>query len=160
MIVKVNTPGRIRTCDLRIRNPLLYPTELRAQELLHRMAYAINFLQYSHFLYMVSTELLKKSRLLRRFAPRNDKQSAFVSLRGHQRWPWQSLNIPFEVFQQPLNHRYGQNCTRGCTKFLAQPQEFACPGSYDLSLRANDFRKSRIVCNHLSTVLPSSFMKF
>jgi len=26
-----NTPGRIRTCDLRIRNPLLYPTELRAQ---------------------------------------------------------------------------------------------------------------------------------
>jgi hypothetical protein len=27
---KYNTPGRIRTCDLRIRNPLLYPTELRA----------------------------------------------------------------------------------------------------------------------------------
>ena len=27
----MNTPGRIRTCDLRIRNPLLYPTELRAQ---------------------------------------------------------------------------------------------------------------------------------
>jgi len=26
-----NTPGRTRTCDLRIRNPLLYPTELRAQ---------------------------------------------------------------------------------------------------------------------------------
>ena len=26
----VNTPGRTRTCDLRIRNPLLYPTELRA----------------------------------------------------------------------------------------------------------------------------------
>ncbi len=25
-------PGRIRTCDLRIRNPLLYPTELRALE--------------------------------------------------------------------------------------------------------------------------------
>ena len=25
-----NTPGRTRTCDLRIRNPLLYPTELRA----------------------------------------------------------------------------------------------------------------------------------
>ena len=24
------TPGRTRTCDLRIRNPLLYPTELRA----------------------------------------------------------------------------------------------------------------------------------
>jgi hypothetical protein len=23
-------PGKIRTCDLRIRNPLLYPTELRA----------------------------------------------------------------------------------------------------------------------------------
>jgi integrase len=26
-----NTPDRIRTCDLRIRNPLLYPAELRAQ---------------------------------------------------------------------------------------------------------------------------------
>jgi hypothetical protein len=26
----VTTPGRTRTCDLRIRNPLLYPTELRA----------------------------------------------------------------------------------------------------------------------------------
>ena len=26
----INTPGRIRTCDLRIRSPLLYPTELRA----------------------------------------------------------------------------------------------------------------------------------
>ncbi len=26
-----NAPGRIRTCDLRIRSPLLYPTELRAQ---------------------------------------------------------------------------------------------------------------------------------
>ena len=25
-----NTPDRIRTCDLRIRNPLLYPAELRA----------------------------------------------------------------------------------------------------------------------------------
>jgi hypothetical protein len=24
-----STPGRIRTCDRRIRNPLLYPTELR-----------------------------------------------------------------------------------------------------------------------------------
>jgi hypothetical protein len=23
-------PGRIRTCDLRIRSPLLYPAELRA----------------------------------------------------------------------------------------------------------------------------------
>ena len=27
---KLNTPGRTRTCDLRIRNPLLCPTELRA----------------------------------------------------------------------------------------------------------------------------------
>ncbi len=26
-------PGRIRTCDLRIRNPLLYPTELRALDI-------------------------------------------------------------------------------------------------------------------------------
>jgi hypothetical protein len=30
-VERVNTPGRIRTCDRRIRNPLLYPTELRAQ---------------------------------------------------------------------------------------------------------------------------------
>ncbi len=30
-----NTPGRTRTCDLRIRNPLLCPTELRAQHLTH-----------------------------------------------------------------------------------------------------------------------------
>ena len=29
----LNTPGRTRTCDLRIRNPLLCPTELRAQGL-------------------------------------------------------------------------------------------------------------------------------
>ena len=28
-----NAPGRIRTCDLRIRNPLLYPAELRALQL-------------------------------------------------------------------------------------------------------------------------------
>ena len=27
---KTNTPGRIRTCDLRFRRPLLYPAELRA----------------------------------------------------------------------------------------------------------------------------------
>ena len=27
----VSTPGMIRTCDRRIRNPLLYPTELRGQ---------------------------------------------------------------------------------------------------------------------------------
>ena len=27
----IGTPGRIRTCDLRLRRPLLYPTELRAQ---------------------------------------------------------------------------------------------------------------------------------
>ena len=30
-----NAPGRIRTCDLRIRNPLLCPAELRAQYLLY-----------------------------------------------------------------------------------------------------------------------------
>ncbi len=27
---EANAPGRIRTCGLRIRNPLLYPAELRA----------------------------------------------------------------------------------------------------------------------------------
>ena len=27
---KSGTPGRIRTCDLRLRRPLLYPAELRA----------------------------------------------------------------------------------------------------------------------------------
>jgi hypothetical protein len=26
------TPGRIRTCDLRIRSPLLYPAELQAHQ--------------------------------------------------------------------------------------------------------------------------------
>jgi hypothetical protein len=30
--MKTGTPGRIRTCDLRIRNPLLYPAELRGRE--------------------------------------------------------------------------------------------------------------------------------
>ena len=29
-----STPGRIRTCDLRIRSPLLYPAELRAHGIL------------------------------------------------------------------------------------------------------------------------------
>ena len=29
-----NTPGRIRTCDRRIRNPLLYPAELRGQSIM------------------------------------------------------------------------------------------------------------------------------
>jgi hypothetical protein len=32
----INTPGRIRTCDRRIRNPLLYPSELRAHYLKNR----------------------------------------------------------------------------------------------------------------------------
>ncbi len=31
--VLVGTPGRARTCDLRIRNPLLYPAELRARRM-------------------------------------------------------------------------------------------------------------------------------
>ncbi len=30
MLVEENTPDRIRTCDRRIRNPELYPAELRA----------------------------------------------------------------------------------------------------------------------------------
>ena len=30
VVKKINTPGRIRTSDRRIRNPLLYPAELRA----------------------------------------------------------------------------------------------------------------------------------
>ena len=29
-LAKAGVPGRIRTYDLRIRNPLLYPTELQA----------------------------------------------------------------------------------------------------------------------------------
>src|SRR5688500_19295160 len=32
MRAKVGAPGRTRTCDLRIRSPALYPTELRAQQ--------------------------------------------------------------------------------------------------------------------------------
>ncbi len=35
-IVYLTTPGRTRTCDLRIRNPLLYPAELRAQRLIRQ----------------------------------------------------------------------------------------------------------------------------
>ena len=31
--VLVGAPGRARTCDLRIRNPLLYPAELRARRM-------------------------------------------------------------------------------------------------------------------------------
>lgn len=30
MLIEGNTPDRIRTCDRRIRNPELYPAELRA----------------------------------------------------------------------------------------------------------------------------------
>jgi hypothetical protein len=32
------TPGRIRTCDLRIRSPLLYPAELQAHNLKNNKA--------------------------------------------------------------------------------------------------------------------------
>ena len=32
----VSTPGRIRTCDPGIRNPMLYPTELRGQKVVRR----------------------------------------------------------------------------------------------------------------------------
>ena len=31
-IIRENAPGRIRTCDRRIRNPVLYPAELRAHK--------------------------------------------------------------------------------------------------------------------------------
>lgn len=31
--IRQGTPGRIRTCDLGIRNPLLYPAELRGQSI-------------------------------------------------------------------------------------------------------------------------------
>jgi hypothetical protein len=54
----------------------------------------------------VAVGLLKKLRLLRRFTPRNDEQSVFASLRGHRRWPWQSINVAFEVFQQPRCPHY------------------------------------------------------
>ena len=36
-----NTPGRIRTCDLRIRSPLLYPAELRALCLVFSIVFAV-----------------------------------------------------------------------------------------------------------------------
>ncbi len=32
MTIGAGTPGRIRTCDLRIRSPLLYPAELQAHQ--------------------------------------------------------------------------------------------------------------------------------
>ncbi len=53
-----NTPGRIRTCDLRIRNPLLYPTELRAHK------FKVN--KCTNFTYFVNPNLskLKISRLI------------------------------------------------------------------------------------------------
>lgn len=30
---QLGAPGRVRTCDLRVRNPSLYPTELQARKL-------------------------------------------------------------------------------------------------------------------------------
>ena len=37
LIARVNgAPGRIRTCDPRLRRPMLYPTELRAHSLCSR----------------------------------------------------------------------------------------------------------------------------
>ena len=33
---RVGAPGRIRTCDPRLRRPMLYPTELRARALFSR----------------------------------------------------------------------------------------------------------------------------
>ena len=35
-----NAPGRIRTCDLRIRSPLLYPAELRAPDTINQITTA------------------------------------------------------------------------------------------------------------------------
>ena len=31
LVITMHTPGRARTCDLRLRRPALYPTELRAR---------------------------------------------------------------------------------------------------------------------------------
>ena len=38
-LAKAGVPGRIRTCDLRIRSPLLYPAELRAHIKSERCSY-------------------------------------------------------------------------------------------------------------------------
>lgn len=60
--MKENTPGRIRTCDLRIRSPLLYPTELRALGI-HR-AVLINFMRLTDF--EPRTKPLKTAKTSRR----------------------------------------------------------------------------------------------
>ncbi len=39
--LKLGVPGRIRTFDLRIRNPLLYPAELRAQNMLIKSMFEV-----------------------------------------------------------------------------------------------------------------------
>ena len=44
---QINTPGRIRTYDLRIKSPLLYPTELRALICL-KISYLSLFLALLH----------------------------------------------------------------------------------------------------------------
>ena len=50
---RLGTPGRIRTCDLRIRSPLLYPAELRAPG---------SILQDSWFGAKVATFLARRAR--------------------------------------------------------------------------------------------------
>ena len=49
---RANTPGRARTCDLRLRRPALYPTELRArieaQHLYHESPGAATRLVHHH----------------------------------------------------------------------------------------------------------------
>ena len=44
---KNSTPDRIRTCDLRIRSPLLYPTELRA----HGLRTSNSTIKWQHILF-------------------------------------------------------------------------------------------------------------
>ena len=39
----IGTPGRIRTCGLRIRSPALYPAELRAQRKLDKKIFDTGF---------------------------------------------------------------------------------------------------------------------
>lgn len=62
-MVRNGTPGRIRTCDLRIRNPLLYPTELRAHYVLYNSTKIAYSMQSSAKIKQFLRVLLQKLRL-------------------------------------------------------------------------------------------------
>ncbi len=56
------TPDRIRTCDLRFRKPMLYPTELRAPEFLSACSITISPIYYQIFSWTKRPKISKKSQ--------------------------------------------------------------------------------------------------